>query len=76
MYLYYLTLLIKIFTDYHSLFIYKMKLAVFLSIVTLAFSLTATCKLSQDPKSTLNITGTVVFIQDSADDITRISYAI
>lgn len=53
-----------------------MKLVSFLSILALTYSLTGTCKLSQDPNSTLNITGIVVFIQDSADNITRISYAI
>lgn len=53
-----------------------MKIFLSLAFVCLAYSLTATCKLSKDPKSTLSLNGTVVFIQDSEKNITRISYAI
>lgn len=51
-------------------------LAFFIALLGLVCSMTGTCKLSKDPKSTLNVTGTVVFIQDTVDNVTRISYAI
>lgn len=53
-----------------------MKIFLLLLLVFLANALTATCKLSKDPKATLSLNGTVVFIQDSSSNITRISYAI
>jgi hypothetical protein len=47
-----------------------------LTLIGITYTMTGTCKLSQDPSSTLNVTGTVVFLQDSVDNITRISYSI
>ena len=53
-----------------------MRIPIFLFLLAAISCLTGTCKLSNDHNSNHNITGTVVFIQDSSDSITRISYSI